>query len=268
MTGTRSDARKWLVGGLVATGCLGLPALAQVAPTGKAPALQGGEANVVQPEATALLKRMSDYMAKLKAYSVRAHNVNEVLLANGQKLEFEAASDVTLQRPNHLRSNRIGDMTEAEFYYDGSNVTLYGRKNQYYATAAAPTNMDEMLDHVRARLSMEPAGADLLYSDIYGGLIDGVTEARVIGPATIGGVKTTHLAFRAADVDWQIWIEDGDRPLPRKYVITTKWTTGSPDFSVEFSDWNLSPKIDKATFSFTPPKGAKKIDFLTAPVAR
>lgn len=267
MTGTRSEARKWVAGCLLAAGFLSLPVMAQTAPAGKAPALPAGEANVIQPEATALLKRMSDYMGKLKAYSVHAHNVNEVLLANGQKLQFEASSDVTVERPNHLRSNRVGDVTDIEFYYDGSQVTLYGRNKQYYATAPAPATMDAMLDQVRERLSMEPAGADLLYSDIYGGLIDGVTEARVIGPAVIGGLKATHLAFRAADVDWQIWIEDGDKPLPLKYVITTKWTTGAPDFSVQFSDWNLAPKIDKATFVFTPPKGAQKIDFLPAPAA-
>ena len=268
MRSVRTGVKRIVAASLVAAGCWSLGAAAQVAPAGQPPTAEGGQGGLIDPAATALLKRMSDYMGKLKAYSVHARNTNEVLLTNGQKLEFEATSDVIVERPNHLRSNRVGDVTEVEFYYDGSTVTLYGRKHQYYATAPAPASMDQMLDHIRQRLSMEPPGADLLYSNIYDGLIDGVSEARVIGPAVIGGAKTTHLAFRASDVDWQIWIEDGDRPLPRKYVITTKWTTGSPDFGVEFSDWNLSPKIDKSTFVFTPPKGAQKIDFLPAPAAQ
>ena len=58
---------------------------------------------------------------------------------------------------------------------------------------------------------------------------------------------------------WQIWIKDGDQPLPVKYVITNKWMTGAPDYSLEISDWNVSPELAETTFTFTPPAGAKKL---------
>jgi hypothetical protein len=63
-------------------------------------------------------------------------------------------------------------------------------------------------------------------------------------------------------VDWQIWIEDGERPLPRRYLITTKWMTGAPQFGVELNDWNVSPQIDDKTFVFEAPAGARKVDVL------
>jgi hypothetical protein len=185
----------------------------------------------------------------------------EYVLKNGQKIQFASASDVFVQRPNHIRANRVG-VADVEFYYDGSNISLFGRQKQYYATTAAPPTIDAMLDDVRTRLGMEPPGADLLYSDVYKGLMEDVTEARYVAPSVIGGTKTHHLAFRGKDVDWQIWIEDGDRPLPRKYLIVTKGTQGEPEFGVELSSWNVAPNLSAALFKFTAPPNATKVDFL------
>ena len=63
-------------------------------------------------------------------------------------------------------------------------------------------------------------------------------------------------------MDWQLWVKAGDEPLPMKYVITTKWTTGAPQYTVQFSDWNTKPGIQTRQCTFTPPKGAEKIEAL------
>jgi hypothetical protein len=226
------------------------------------PKVFAGDAGIIEPRATELLKKMSDYLASLKQFSVRGTTTMEYVLKNGQKIEFTSTSDVFVQRPNRVRANRVGDVADVEFYYDGANVSLFGKKQQYYATAPAPPTVDAMLDDIRTRLGMEPPGADLLYSDVYNGLMADVTEAHYITPSVVGGTKTHHLAFRGKDVDFQIWIEDGDRPLPRKYVIVTKGTQGEPEFGVELSNWNVSPRLDVAMFKFTPPANATKVDFL------
>jgi hypothetical protein len=49
-----------------------------------------------------------------------------------------------------------------------------------------------------------------------------------------------------------------------KYVITSKWMTGAPQYSVRLSNWNFDPKISDATFAFTPPADATKVDELKA----
>lgn len=251
---------------LIVLGSASTPALAQDAPTGAKPAASASSQNgEMDARAVALVKRMSAYLAGMKAFSVRARNTTEVVLADGQKLQIEGDSDVLVQRPNHLYSKRVGQLADTELYYDGSSVTLFGPKSLFYATAPVPSTIDGMLDDVREKLNIQPPGADLLYSDVYDGLMADVTKAMYVGPATVGSVKTIHLAFRGQAVDWQIWIEDGDRPLPRKYVITTKSMAGAPEFEVELSDWNLSPKVNEATFRFTPPAGAKKIQFLNTP---
>jgi hypothetical protein len=47
-----------------------------------------------------------------------------------------------------------------------------------------------------------------------------------------------------------------------KYVITTKDVTGAPQFSVQFSNWNLEPAITASRFTFVAPKGARRLEAL------
>nr|WP_199043526.1 DUF2092 domain-containing protein [Dyella sp. ASV24] len=238
-------------------------AFAEVASTANAkPAPQQAVPRTVDQRAVSLLKNMSEYLGAQKQFTVRTHDTSEALLDSGQKLQFEAEGEVSLQRPNHLRTSRKGEMADIDFYYDGSTATLFGHRTHYYATTPAPSTIDAMIDDVGTRFDIDPPGADLLYSDIFAGLMPEVKEALYVGEAHIHGVKAHHLAFRTNDVDWQIWIADGDRPVPLKYLVTTKTMTTAPEFSVAFSDWNFSPKLNDATFKFTPPAGAQKIDFL------
>ena len=127
---------------------------------------------------------------------------------------------------------------------------------------AAPATIEQTLDYARESLDVVAPAGDLLYQDVFARLTQDVTSGFVVGKAAIGGVKCDQLAFSGPDVDFQIWIADGDKPLPRKYVITTKQVAGQPDFAVVISNWNLSPSVSDGLFTFVPPQGAKKIDFL------
>ena len=90
----------------------------------------------------------------------------------------------------------------------------------------------------------------------------GKVEQRV-GPARIGGVETDQYAYSSGDVDWQVWIERGDKPLPRKIVITSLFDETDPQFSAIMS-WNTAPGLKDADFTFTPPPNATSIKFATA----
>ena len=216
----------------------------------------------MQPEAEKLLRRMSDYLAARKQFSVQTENTLEVVLTSGQKLQFASPATASVWRPNKLRADRKGDILDQEFFYDGKTLALYNPKENLYATTAAPPTIDEMLDFAREKLDVIAPGAEILYSNAAERMLKVTTSGFVVGPSVVGGVKSTHLAFRGAEVDWQIWIEEGGRPLPRKFVLTSKQVKGEPQFTVLVRSWNLAPKLTDQMFSFTPPKGAKKIDFL------
>jgi hypothetical protein len=219
----------------------------------------------IDPQAAAILKRSMDYLAALKAFSLDAHSTIEATLTSGQKLQFDSLSTLTLQRPNKLVAERgKGDVVHQSYFYDGKTITLYNPDQKFYATVDAPATLEPALDFARDTLDVSAPAADLLYRDAYEMLMQDTTGGFVVGKAVVGGVTCTQLAFRKPDVDWQIWIEDGPRPLPRKYVITSKNVTGTPDFTVVMPKWNVSPKVSDAMFAFKPPAGAKRVDFLKA----
>ena len=213
-------------------------------------------------QAEKLLRRMSDYLAARKQFTVQTENTLEVVLTSGQKLQFASPATASVWRPNKLRADRKGDILNQEFFYDGKNLTLFNPKENLYATTAAPPTIDEMLDFAREKLDVIAPGAEILYGNAADRMLKVTSSGFVVGPSVVGGVKSTHLAFRGAEVDWQIWIEEGGRPLPRKFVLTSKQVKGEPQFTVLVRSWDLAPKLTEQMFTFTPPKGAKKIEFL------
>jgi len=228
----------------------GWPQLGHAQPTG------------VEPQAEKLLRRMSDYLAGRQQFTLKAESTLEAVLTSGQKLQYDSPATLMLSRPNKLRAHRKGDLANQEFFYDGKSLTLYNPRENLYATTAAPATVDEMLDFAREKLDIIAPAAELLYKNAAEKMLKEASSGFVVGQSIIGSVKCTHLAFRGAEVDWQIWIEDGSRPLPRKFMLTSKQVSGAPQFTVLIRNWDLTAKLTDQEFTFTPPKGAKKIEFL------
>jgi hypothetical protein len=220
----------------------------------------------IDPEATKLLKASTDFLASQQRFSVETRNTLEVVLTSGQKIQFDHAARMWLQRPNKLRADRTGDLVEQSFHYDGKSLTLSNPGEKYYATVAAPGTLEEMLDMARSKLDIVAPAGDLVYKNAYDILMTDVTQGFVVGKGVVEGARCDHLAFRAPHVDLQIWIQEGKEPLPRKLVITTRDVANAPQFSVVMTKWNLKPTFTPQTFSFRPPSGAKQVEFV--PLAR
>jgi hypothetical protein len=225
------------------------------------------EASGVDPKAAAQMQRMVDYLAGLTAFRLRTETTLEVVLETGQKIQFGSVVRGAVQRPDRLRADREGDVVALSLYYDGSHVTLWSPHKQYYASKAAPATLDEVLGFLEEELDMAAPAADLLYSDGGAELLKEATSGLYVGVSEVDGARCHHLAFRAEDVDWQIWIEDGERPLPRKYVITTRDVEGLPQFEVRLGDWEVAAAIPDEEFTFTPPEGATRIEIQTPDAA-
>ena len=216
----------------------------------------------IDPQATKLLKASTDFVAAQKQFSVETRLALEIVLKSGQKIELNHVAKQAVQRPNKLRAERVGDLVDQVFYYDGKSLTLHNPKDKVYATVAAPNTIEGMLDFARESLDIVAPAADLVYRDAYNILMTDVTSGFVVGKGIIEGVRCDHLAFRAPHVDWQIWIQEGAQPLPRKLVITTRDIVNAPQFSIVIAKWNLAPKFTAQTFSFEPEKGMRQVEFL------
>jgi hypothetical protein len=218
----------------------------------------------IDPRAVEIVNRMGDYLGTLTAYSIQTETTtDEVLEPGGPKIQFGSTGNVTVRRPDRLYAKIVNDTSEHEIFYDGKTLTLYGDKTKFYAIAPAPPTIHEMVNSVMDKYHLTLPVSDLLQSAAHKSLLQNATAGIVVGPSRIDGVETDHLAFHQNNLDWQLWVEKGDRPLPRKLLITTLDERGHPQHGTVLR-WNLSPRINERMFSFIPPAGAERIVFAAA----
>jgi hypothetical protein len=212
-----------------------------------------------EQDAKAILKSMSDFMAKQQNLSLTFDSDIEVITADIEKVQFTNSGELVLSQPDKLRARRMSGYGEVELVYDGTSLSVFAKHLNSYATADVPGTIDQLIDKLRHEMSVELPAADLLLSNSYEALTANVNEAKYIGHGVINGVDCHHLAFRTPETDWQIWIELGDRPMPCKYVITSKTMAAAPQYTLRIKSWNADASGDASTFAFSPPGDAKKV---------
>ena len=214
----------------------------------------------IDPETDKILRSMSGYLGGLSAFSMSADIDNEIVDLEGQKLQFSSSAKFVIERPAKFHILRKGAFADAEFIFDGKTVTLNGKNANAYLQVEGPKTIDEATRALGFETGLDMPGVEFLDADPYAGLVSNVLSSDYIGTVYVNGIECHYMTFRAAQVDWQLWIATGDKPLPMKYVITSKWVTAAPQYSIRFRDWDTNPRIDADQFSFSAPKGARKLD--------
>lgn len=186
----------------------------------------------VDPDAQNALAATSNYLGGLKSFSVEYSAVDEVVKPDGQKLQFLHSGEIIVQRPNKLYGTRKGAAGIAEMFLDGKRLTLYGENVNAYLQLDA-SSIDAAVDSVHNNFGYDAPGADFLLSKPLDSSTTDITSGAYVGTTFIDGVQAVQLAFRGANVDWQLWVTAGDKPLPLRYVVTTKWFTGAPQYTLE-----------------------------------
>jgi hypothetical protein len=216
--------------------------------------------DVSAQNAKALLKAMSDYLAAQKSISLGYDSIFEVVSEDKQKLQIAMSGTVDLSRPDKLRTTRKTGFSDTETIYDGKTLTFFGKGKNAYMQAEVTGTTDSVIDQLRDKFHRQLPGADLLGSNVYDALMTDVTDVKDLGSGVIDGKECDHLAFRAKDTDWQIWIAQGDQPYPCRYVITSTGVDQAPQFSMTIRDWKASAAASSSDYSFKPPAGATKMD--------
>jgi hypothetical protein len=212
-----------------------------------------------EADAKTLLKAMSDYLAAQKVISFGYDTNFEIVTKEQQKLAFASSGTITLNRPDKIRATRSGGFADVEMLFDGKTLTLLGKTANVYTQIDAPGTIDHLIDELRDKHNRPLPGADLLLSNVYDVLMPDVVDVKDLGSGVIGGVECDHLAFRTAEVDWQIWIAHGNRPYPCRYVITTKQVAQAPQYSLQVRDWKTGSEVAADDFGFKNPTNAQKI---------
>jgi hypothetical protein len=214
----------------------------------------------VEPRAAEALRQMSSFLAETPRLSVEAEESFDSPDAKGLRAELNNVRRITVERPGRLAVTSRGDTLTRSSWYDGRSLTILNTKLNVYVTMDAPPTIDGVFDKVAEELGVSVPLSDFFYSDPYASLMEGVVAGRHLGVHEAAGVPCQHLTFSQEGLSWQVWIESGERPLPRRLVMTYEDVPGTPRYAATLRRWDLNPKIDPAMFKFTPPPGAKPLD--------
>jgi hypothetical protein len=216
------------------------------------------DASNIDPDAVDAVKKMAAYLHTLKSYQVIDDVTQDDVLEDGLIVQSTSKVDYLLARPNRMRIEVTSDERQRLYLYDGKNFTVWARLVNYYATVPAPPTIGELFEKVTDKYDIELPLYDL-YN--WGGNDDDINKIKTaidIGPSSVEGVTCEHYAFHQEGVDWQIWIQLGEFPLPRKLVIRTLTDDARPQHSDTLT-WNLAPSFNDGAFAFDPPADAKRV---------
>jgi hypothetical protein len=214
--------------------------------------------SAVDADAQAVLGKMSKYLGSLPRFSVAYAAADEVVTTDGQKLQFLHSGEITAQRPDRLFVVRKGAAGTSQVFLGGGKLTLFARDAGAYLQLPA-ASIDAAIGAVH-RLGFDAPGADFLDSKPLDASTMDMTSGTHVGMTFIDGIEVHQLAFRGAEVDWQLWVTAGDKPLPLRYVVTTKSVSGAPQYTLQLRNWNTAPKVEAARFAFVPSRAARQLD--------
>jgi hypothetical protein len=251
----------WLSALAIVSLCAISPARAEEpAATTAAPATKSA-AVAIEPKALALIKELSETLAKAGSISFHVRRAFDEPAANGQPLVYYIASEVTLQRPDKLKIVTPGDGPASEFYYDGKEIVLFLPEANLAAVETAPPKLDDMLEAAYDKAGLYFPFVDFIVADPYAAITEGLTSAFVIGKShVVGGVETDIVAIATKDIQAQIWIGSHDR-LPRLVWLNPAGTLDKPRSVIEFSNWKLGAPLGAESFRSEAAAKAGKIKF-------
>lgn len=226
-----------------------------------APAATAAE-GTVDPESVAALKRMSAYLMSLNTAEITSEGSLDVVTEDGQRVQMDGVTNYKMRKPGFV-IDYSSDLKSRRFIYDGKKLTIYSPKLGYYATVPAPPTNREVLEMAYQGHGIKLPLEDLFrWNDPNSIRAERLTSGYKLGTATLGGVETDHYVFREAVIDWEVWIQRGDQPLPRKVVIVDRTQPEHPTFIARLQ-WKVNPPLTDADFTFTPDANAKQIELAT-----
>jgi hypothetical protein len=212
------------------------------------------------------LSGSTQFIEATPAFSVKGNAGGELMMNNGQLIEYGTTFTATFLRPAKLYlSLSSRDGSEGTMVFDGETITVASSVNglHIYDTTPQQGDVTESLD----LLSRESGGsrelAYFLTEQLTTALTTSLQSGISLGKSTIDGVLCDHLALRSDTKDLQVWIDRGDEPIPRRILITHRNKPAKPRFWIQFDEWDLSPEFSESVFKYTPPDGAEKFDYFS-----
>jgi len=264
MTASTLSPRAALLGGLLLV-VPGVHAQSEHPDAGLPPPAATSDTTPFEPAAFDVLRRMSAFLSSSQTLAFTVKGYSEEPATTGQLVAFFRTSRVQLQRPDKVRIDVRGDVTNVSLWYDGKTVTLFDPLRKAFGSTASPPTVDQTIDFLRDKYDAVFTISPFLASDPFAVMSRGLVTAFVVGKAHVDGVECDQLAFTERDVDWQLWVQRGQRPLPRRVAVTYKTVPGALREILDLSEWQLGGSFPPKDFVFTPPPGSSRAEMMPQP---
>jgi hypothetical protein len=215
----------------------------------------------LEPKAVEILKAACSRLAAAKSMTFTAVVSYESPSRLGTPLVYTTKTDVTLQRPDKLRVLTSGDGPASEFYYDGKTMMALEPTANLVAAADAPPTIDATLQAAYDSAAIYFPFTDVIVTDPYQDIADGLKLAFYIGQSQIvGGTKTDMIAYANDDVFVQMWVGAEDK-LPRMVRAVFRKDPARMRHQLELSNWQLDTPVAAEAFTSAKASSATRIKF-------
>lgn len=221
------------------------------------------QTSAFDPMADKVLRSADAYLKSQKSLAVKAETLLDIVTDDGQIITYTTQIKLSLERPNKLYIKRVGVIRNQEIFYNGSQLVLHSLNHNVYAMKQqVPPTIDQMMDFSTAQLGLQVPGSDLLYKDLYDGMMSGAVFGVYLGKVVVDDVECHHLSYRGDELDFQLWIESGDEAKPKRFMIVSKLMTTAPRYMINITSMEHA-EFTNETFNFTPQVDERRIRFLT-----
>jgi len=221
-------------------------------------ALVASPASAQDEAAMALFKDMSDYLTSQEAISTSYDATLEIVSREFEKISLASSGSITANRPDKVQMTRTG-LADVEMVFDGKTLSFHGKNLNVTAKQDFEGTIDDLIDALRLDYGLDIPAADLLSSNPYEIMTSNVVDAKTLGSGVIRGESCSHLLFRTDEVDWEIWISDGDTPKPCRFTITSKMMVMAPSYTIEFTGWKTGGDVAANEFKLKTDADTKEI---------
>lgn len=227
---------------------------------------QEKKAGTMDPQAIEVFQLMSEHLKQATTLSFTSSGMREVAEASGIKQLRGLSAAVALRRPEHVHAQALTDEGRAtEIWFDGESLTVAASKGgeTHYASIEAPEDaktIDGMLDHLIEDYGFVLQLGDLLYDDVYATHEEALLSAVHLGRKLVGGRPCHHLSLEFAGADAQLWVQEGDDPIPCRWAFTLLDAPSEPLYVVNFESWVSNPDLAAERFAFSLPAGAVELE--------
>jgi hypothetical protein len=209
-----------------------------------------------------ILERMSAFLASREAFRFRAEVEYDAVQPSGQRIEFGNSREVAMRRPDRLRIDVFDrDGTSEILSYDGTEVWIASPSRNAYSRMPQLGRLEQVLEQLANDYDTPAQLAELMDPDLYRQLHPAIESGSRVGLVRLDGRLCEQLAFRTEEVDFQLFIERGETPMPRRLVIDYRNEPGKPQFRATLGDWDLAPELPDTHFRVSPPIGAQRVPF-------